>query len=531
MITEGFMNGMRKVVFAVLVVAFTLVFAGTVFAQGGKEAAADQPKVLRYATIAEPPSLDQQVLTSDQATTIAQHVFEGLYTFNGTYDPVPMLVESDSVSADGTVITMNLRKGVTFHNGKEMTSDDVVASLNRWGEYGSRGGVLFNHVESVSAPDDYTVVITLKDAFAPWKALLAFINGGPAIYPSEIASVATKEPIAESDYIGTGPYTFVERNPGRHILIKKYADYAARTDAPDGYAGKREAIFDEIYFIPVPDVGTRVNGVKAGDYDYAEQIAGDLYEMLDEDPSVETIVNQGVIQPLMFFNSNAGIFKDNSVLRQALLACLDMDAALTTAVGPESLWMSNGSIMPKSTSWYTLEGTDLYNLKSAAKAQELAKAAGYNGEKITFMVSSAYQIHNNIGIVFAKLMKDAGFNVDLQVYDWATLISKRGDASQWDIFFTHHGFVPDPILYSFMSDSYPGWWATDEKHALVDEFTKTVDPGKRKAVWVDLQELVFEQMPIIKIGDVYNYDIHSPKLTGFGSTQLIWPKFWGCDFE
>ncbi len=521
----------RKIALFSLIVAVALVCSGTLFAQGASEPKADMPKVLRYATVSEPPSLDQQVLTSDQATTIAQHVFEGLYTFNSTYDPVPMLVESDSVSADGTVITMNLRKGVTFHNGKEMTSEDVVASLNRWGKYGTRGGVLFSHVKDVVAESKYVVKINLTDAFAPWKALLAFINGGPVIYPSEIASKATKEPIAETEYIGTGPYKFVERSAGRHILLEKYENYAARTDASDGYAGNRVANFDKIYFIPVPDVGTRVNGVKAGDYDYAEQISGDLFDMLDEDPSVETIVNQGVIQPLMFFNSNAGIFKNNSKLRQAVLACLDMDSALATAVGPDSLWVSNGSIMPEATSWYTTAGTDLYNLKSAAKAQELAKEAGYNGEKITFMVSSAYQIHNDIGIVFARLMKQAGFNVDLQVYDWATLISKRGDASQWDIFFTHHGFVPDPILYSFMSDSYPGWWATDEKHELVSEFTKTMDATARMNVWVELQKLVYEQMPIVKIGDVYNYDIYSPKLTGFGSTQLIWPKFWGVDFK
>ena len=61
------------------------------------------PKQLRYATIAEPPSLDQQVITSDQATTIAQHVFEGLYTFNSKYDPVPLLVESEAISQDGAV--------------------------------------------------------------------------------------------------------------------------------------------------------------------------------------------------------------------------------------------------------------------------------------------------------------------------------------------------------------------------------------------------------------------------------------------
>lgn len=526
------MIGFKKTLLVALVMVLAVFFTGTIFASGSQDAPAEAPsRVLRFATIAEPPSLDQQVITSDQGTTIAQHVFEGLYTFNSKYDPVPMLVESENVSADGKVITLNLRKGVKFHNGKEMTSADVLASLERWGEFGSRGSVLFTHVVDVTAESDYAVKIVLKDVFAPWKALLAFINGGPVIYPAEIAANATKEPIAETDYIGTGPYVFVERNPGRHILLRKFDDYAARTDAADGYAGNREAIFEEIYFIPVPDVGTRVNGVKAGDYDYASQISGDLFDMLEDDPSITTLVNEGVIMPMMFFNSNDGVFQGNYKLRQALLACLDFDAALATAVGPKSLWSANGAMMPENTSWYTKVGTELYNIKDAAKAKALAKEAGYNGEKITFMVSSAYKIHNDIGIVFAKIMNDAGFNVDLQVYDWATLISKRGDASQWDIFFTHHGFVPDPILYSYMSDAYPGWWATDEKHEMANAFTTTIDPEKRRKVWVETQELIFEQMPIIKIGDVYNFDVHSPKLEGFGSTQLIWPKFWGCNFK
>jgi peptide/nickel transport system substrate-binding protein len=102
-------------------------------------------------------------------------------------------------------------------------------------------------------------------------------------------------------YIGTGPYKFAERNPGRYIKLVRNEEYSARTEAADGYAGKREALFDEIRFIPVPDVGTRVNGVKAGDYDYAEQILGDLFDSLKEDPSVVTTVNQGANQGMMFF--------------------------------------------------------------------------------------------------------------------------------------------------------------------------------------------------------------------------------------
>jgi peptide/nickel transport system substrate-binding protein len=412
-----------------------------------------------------------------------------------------------------------------------MTSADVLSSLNRWGGYGTRGPVLFANIEKVEAPAKYEIKIVFKNAFAPWKALLAFINGGPVIYPKEVADAAAKQPIPETQYIGTGPYKFVERNPGRYIELAKFADYSARSDAPNGYAGKRTALFDRIRFIPVSDVGTRINGVKAGDYDYAEQISGDLYDMLSADSSVVTLVNEGVIQPLMFFNSSEGPFVGNYKLRQAILASLDITGALQAAVGPKNLWSTNGSIMPKGTSWYTLAGTDLYNKKSVATAKALAAEAGYKGEKINFMVSSAYKIHNDIGLVFTKNMKDAGFNVDLQIYDWATLVSKRGDPKQWHIFFTHHGFVPDPVLYSFMSDTYPGWWATPEKKALAHTFTSTVDVKKRLESWAEFQKLLFIQMPVVKVGDVFTYDIYAPKVKGLGETQLIWPKFWDVSFK
>ena len=106
---------------------------------------------------------------------------------------------------------------------------------------------------------------------------------------------AAKTPIAETQYIGTGPYRFVERNAGRFILLERFSGYVPRGDAPTGYAGKRVALIEKLQFIPVPDVGTRVNGVKAGDYDYAETISGDLYDMLASDSSVVTLVNEGVI--------------------------------------------------------------------------------------------------------------------------------------------------------------------------------------------------------------------------------------------
>ena len=92
------------------------------------------------AMIGEPQTLDPMASTADLVSIIMQHVYEPLYTFDGNWNVAPMLAESmPTISKDGLVYTIPLRKGVKFHNGKEMTADDVVASLKRWMEMAPRG--------------------------------------------------------------------------------------------------------------------------------------------------------------------------------------------------------------------------------------------------------------------------------------------------------------------------------------------------------------------------------------------------------
>ncbi|MFK7858344.1 MAG: ABC transporter substrate-binding protein [Granulosicoccus sp.] len=482
--------------------------------------------ILRYATVGEPPSLDQQVVTSDLATTIAHHMFEGLYTFNAANAPVNLLASGDAVSDDGLTITISLRDDVTFHNGQAMTSADVVASMKRWGEFGSRGGLLFGNVESIDTSGDHEITLKLSQPFGPWKNLLAFINGGPAIYPASVVEGATKEPIAPENYIGTGPYKFQEWQPNRHVELVRFDEYTSPPGEADGYGGARIAEFDTIRFMPVPDVGTRVAGLQAGDYDYAESIPGDLYADLEADTSVQTILNGGPIFGLVFMNSKEGPLKENFELRRAIQTALDKTPALQVAIGPEGLWRANGSFLPVGNVWYTDAGADNFSQGDAESAKAMAAEAGYTGEPIKFMVSTNYPFHYDSAIVYTRQLAQAGFNIDLQVYDWATLIEKRAQPDQWDMFFTHHGFVPDPILISVMNDDYPGWWTTDEKLALKEKFTASSDPAERQAIWADIQALIYEQVPTMKTGDVYTYNIASPDLQGMADATLIWPHFW-----
>ena len=501
--------------FAWLFAAFTL-FSTAAWADG----------TLRYATVGEPPSLDQHVLTSDLATTIAHHMLEGLYTFNSSNSPAPLLATGETISDDGKTIVISLREDVTFHNGEHMTSADVVASLNRWGEHGARGGLLFSNVDSVSTTGDYEVTIQLSTPFGPWKNLLAFINGGPAIYPASIMNDAGKQPIAPENYIGTGPYKFNEWKPNRHVELVRYDGYSSPAGDSDGYAGNRVAEFDAIRFVPVPDVGTRVSGLKAGDYDYAESIPGDLFDDLNADPDVRTILNGGPIFGLVFMNSKDGPLMNNFALRRAIQTALDKVPALQVSIGPDKLWRANGSFMPAGNIWYSESGIGQFSRGDAEAAKQMAADAGYDGAPIKFMVSTNYAFHYDQAVVFTKQLAQAGFNIDLQVYDWATLIQKRGQPDQWDLFFTHHGFVPDPILISVMNDNYPGWWTTEEKAELKAKFTASADPAERISIWSELQAAIYHQVPTMKTGDVYTYNIASPSLKGLSEQTLIWPHFW-----
>src|SRR6185437_15362493 len=160
--------------------------------------------VLKAAMIGEPPTLDLHWTTAVITQEITFHVYESLFTYDANFAPVPMLAESYTLTPDGRRYTIPLRKGVRFHNGKEMTSADVVPSLNRWGRLSSVGRTLWKYVESVDAKDGYTVVISLKQPSASLIYGLSEPHG--AIYPKESIDAVGEGPLKE--FIGTGPYRF-----------------------------------------------------------------------------------------------------------------------------------------------------------------------------------------------------------------------------------------------------------------------------------------------------------------------------------
>src|SRR5256884_1746885 len=143
--------------------------------------------ILKVGNLGEPPALDAHWTTASITETLTNHIYEGLFSLDSSNRPIPMLAESHTVSKDGLVYTFKLRQGVKFHNGKEMTSEDVVASLSRWSKQSIYGKDLFTYAADLKAADKYTVDLRLKEKVAIVLINLAVPNNFAAIYPKEIA--------------------------------------------------------------------------------------------------------------------------------------------------------------------------------------------------------------------------------------------------------------------------------------------------------------------------------------------------------
>ena len=497
-----------------LVVAAVLAVTGSAAAQGG---------VAFVALPGEAQTLDMQITTAEVAGSISSHWLETVVAFDSNWAPQPLLADEVSVSDDGLVYTFVLREGVMFHNGEELMADDVVASLSRWMDVSPRGGNAKPYTDEIVATGDYTVEIRLNTSFAPMLSLLAHHSGGAGIYPAEVVEEYGSEPI--QDHIGTGPYQFVEWLPDRHVEVARFDDYQPRSEPSDGYAGERVAHYDAIRFVTVPETATRIAGTQTGEYDYAWQIAPDAYAGLEMDPSVDTVIREPFIWGVAFFNKREGMMT-NQTMRQAVNAALDNEELLIAGAGPDEFWNLEHNYMVGDTPFKSDAGADQYNQNDPERARQLAEEAGYDGETIRWLVSPDYNQHYQMSLAAEQQLKNAGFNVELIAVEWGTLLDLRSQPDQWDVFVTHHGFVPDPVLNNTLSATYPGWWDEPRHDELTRALHSATSLEERQAAWDETLAYMWDYLPSIMIGEWYGLDIKSPDFEpGEAATQGI-PAYW-----
>ncbi len=474
---------------------------------------------ITIATVGDPGSLDPMPFTADLVSEIDQHIHETLYIFDPSLHFFPVLAAAlPEVAADGKQYSIKLRTDARFHDGSTMVADDVVTSLQRWMRLSPRGRLIGEYVDSVAASSPSSVVMMLKRPYAPLLALLAYPNGAAAIMPKRLATAP--DPLKE--FIGTGPYKLIEYKPDQYIRLAKVPDYVSPSGPADGYAGRRQALIDELRFVPVPNPVTRVDGLLSGQFHFADLLTPEAYARLANQANVKQGLVDSPNSSNMIFNTKAGVLSDARLRRAVRYAIVPSDM-LAAAFGAPPLWHLEGSIYPKGTDYYDPE-TPGYNVYDPGKAKALMKEAGYDGKPVRFLVTTQYDYMFKIGQVAQVQLEEVGFKVDVQVMDWATLLQKRTNPALWEGFIAAHSLVADPTLITIMNPAYPGWWDSPDKHAALDTFVTETDPAKRMAAWRQIQAIFYRDVPTIKLGEFLQLYGISTKLTDY--TPLAWPCFW-----
>src|ERR1700730_5380473 len=229
---------------------------GLVLTCSASVALAQEPKmggVINAVIQPEPPGLMLAMIQNGPTQMVSGNIFEGLLRYSPKLEPLPGLAESWTVSEDAKVYTFKLKPGVTWHDGKPFTSADVMFSLDMLKQTHARARNNMTQIEKVEAPDELTVVFTLKQPFGPFLGIFE-VGSMPMIPKHLYAGTDFKTNPANNAPIGTGPFMFREWQKGSFIHLVKNPNYHEK--------GKPH--IDEIYWQIISAAGAPSGGVESG---------------------------------------------------------------------------------------------------------------------------------------------------------------------------------------------------------------------------------------------------------------------------
>ncbi len=518
------MKLVRRTLLSLLASTFTALAVPAALAQG---------TVLRVVPHSNLAILDPIWTTAYMSRNHGYMIYDTLFGTDENAKIKPQMVESYSVSQDNRLWTFKLRKDLEFHDGKPVTPDDVIASLQRWGKRDAMGSALFQFVQRMDSPAPDTFRIFLGEACGfLLEALGKPSSNVPFIMPKRIADTDAFKQIEE--HIGSGPYTFKrdEFKPGDKAVYLKNTKYVPRSEPPSGTTGGKVVYVDRVEWnLALRDAQAQVSALKKGEVDIIEALGFDHYEAVKADASLQMpkYANYG-LQYMARFNHLHKPF-DNAKVRQAAIAAMTQEPFLRAQVGVKELYKTCASMFVCGTPYGTTAGSDLQAKSNMKKAQDLLKASGYDGTPIVIMKPTDLASIQKLPDVAAQLLRQAGFKVDLQAMDWQTLVGRRAkkdapDKGGWHMFLTAWQTfdVWSPIANPTMDtrgdkSGWFGWAADDQMIKVRNEFMRATDDGTKKKLADQLHARAFEVGTHAPLGEYMQPMAATKNISGFFITN------------
>jgi peptide/nickel transport system substrate-binding protein len=434
------------------------------------------------------------------------------------------------VEDDGKTWKITLRDGLRFHDGQPVLARDAVASLKRWAKRDVYAISVFAQVDDLSAVSDNVLQFRLKRPFRLLADLLAKPTPyASAIMPERLALAAPGQQVTE--LVGSGPYKFVmsERVPGSLAVYVRNTDYVPRTDGPPiGTAGPKIANFDRVEWHTIPDPATAAAALQSGEIDWWEQPTTDLLPLLRKhsDVTVDIIDTLGY-QAVLRFNHLYPPF-DNVGVRRALLGAFSQVDMMQAVAGEDtSMWRASVGFFSPTSPFANDAGMEVLNgSRDLSKVKRELEAAGYNGEKIVFLVPTDLPAINAMSLVAADVFRKLGMNLDYQALDWATvaqrLLSQSPlDKGGWSLNANYApGFATmSPAAHSFLrglgKQSLFGWPTMPKVEELRSAWIDATDLGEQKRLCREIQLQAFQDVPYIPLGAFFFAAAYRKNLSGF----------------
>lgn len=440
-------------------------------------------------------SLDPHKAVAAGTKEVLFNIFEGLVKPDSDGNLVEAVADSYEISEDAKVYTFTLRDGVKFHNGNEVTAEDVKYSIERCADT-SNGDPLvsaYSIIESVNILDENTVEIRLTE---PDTEFLSYMT--TAIIPKDNADL-------ETNPIGTGPFRYVSRSPQENVILAKNEDYWGE-----------KAHLDEVEFKIVSDADMLVTNLKGGSIDMAMRLTTTQAAELTEGFHIEE-GTMNLVQALYLNNEAEPL--NNEKVRQALCYAIDPDEIM--AMMADGKGVRVGTSMYPGLKKYYDESYATYYEQDYEKAKKLLKEAGYpDGFELEITVSSADQPHIDTAQVIVEELKNIGVNATIKPIEWETWLEEVYANREFEstvVGVDASTLSARAMLERFTSDASGNFinFKDAEYDGLFEQAVSTTDEEEQVRLYKELEGILAEKAANVYIQDLANLVAVSDKFDGY----------------
>jgi len=468
----------------------------------------------------EPPGLMLGIVQNGPAQMVAGNIYEGLLRYDEKLNPSPLLAESWTKSDDSLTYTFKLKPNVTWHDGKPFTSADVVFSADVFlRKTHARLRASLAAFESITAPDATTVVFKLKYPFGPFMGL--FETGTMPMVPKHIyenTDFLTNP--ANNTPIGTGPLKFKQWVKGSYIQLEANKAYH-QPDVP---------LVDNVYFHVIPDAAARAAAFESGKVDVVPGGAVEFFdvERLGKLPGV-SVSTKGweffAPQSWLWLNNRKKPM-DDVKFRQAVMYAIDREAMARVA------WFGAAKVAtgPFNSNIKFFSDTVKKYPRDIVRAKALLAESGYKKEPLRLLALPYGETWQRQAEMVRQNLSQVGINVQMVPTDVAGW-NQRLNEWDYDMAFTYVYQYGDPALgvsRNYTSDNIAKGspfnnvegYSNPKVDALFAAGVKEPDPVKRGQIYLEVQQLLLEEVPVAWLHEINFPTLYRTKVNNLISSGI-----------